>query len=55
MFLCIEDDGVGIGNPGPGSGLRNMTERATALGGTCAISRASAAGGTRIEWRVPLA
>jgi PAS domain S-box-containing protein len=53
-FLRVRDDGIGIGSPGEGSGLRNMRERATAFGGSCEITRPSAEGGTYIEWRVPL-
>jgi signal transduction histidine kinase len=45
---------VGIQPGGRGSGLSNMTERATSLGGTCSIGPAQD-GGTVVEWRVPLA
>ena len=54
VSLCVGDDGVGIDSPGEGSGLRNMKDRAIAFGGSCEIDRASAAGGTRIQWRVPV-
>ena len=54
VSLCIRDDGVGIDNPGEGNGLRNMNERAIAFGGSCEINRSSAAGGTNIQWRVPV-
>jgi len=36
----------------PLSGLANLTERATLLGGTCTITP-RAGGGTLIEWTVP--
>ena len=54
VSLCIRDDGVGIDIPGEGNGLRNMNERAIAFGGSCEINRLSAAGGTEIQWRVPV-
>ena len=53
VSLCIRDDGVGIDSTGEGNGLRNMNERAIAFGGSCEISRSSAAGGTSIKWSVP--
>jgi signal transduction histidine kinase len=31
-----------------------MKDRAVAFGGSCEIDRSSAAGGTRIQWRVPV-
>jgi signal transduction histidine kinase len=48
--LIVEDNGEGI-PPGvpPGEGLRNMAERATALGGGCDVRR-SAGRGTIVEW-----
>jgi PAS domain S-box-containing protein len=53
--LVVTDDGAGItpGNP-PGHGLRNLEERAAALGGTLAVTSAPGAG-TTVEWRVPVA
>jgi two-component system, NarL family, sensor histidine kinase DevS len=54
VFLCIRDNGVGIDSPGEGNGLRNMHQRAIAFGGSCEISQSSAAGGTHIQWRVPV-
>lgn len=54
LVLIVRDDGGGIENPGVGNGLRNMSERAFALGGSCEITRPPA-GGTRVEWRVPFA
>jgi hypothetical protein len=49
----VEDDGVGIPEGGRRSGLRNMRERAEALGGSFS-TRARPAGGTILVWRVPL-
>lgn len=51
----IRDNGVGMGNPREGNGLRNMSERAMALGGRCELDEPSDEGGTRIDWRIPLA
>ncbi|WP_182900782.1 GAF domain-containing sensor histidine kinase [Microbispora sp. H10830] len=53
LTLLVEDDGVGIPARGRRSGLRNLSERAESLGGSCA-AEASAAGGTRLCWSVPL-
>ncbi|GAA0321100.1 GAF domain-containing protein [Actinoallomurus spadix] len=52
LVLRVEDDGVGIPEGGRRSGLRNMAERAEALGGTFEI-RPRDGGGTVLEWRVP--
>ncbi|WP_345430793.1 GAF domain-containing sensor histidine kinase [Actinoallomurus vinaceus] len=52
LTLRVEDDGVGIPEGGRRSGLRNMAERARALGGTFEI-RPREGGGTVLEWRVP--
>ncbi|GAA3012535.1 two-component system sensor histidine kinase [Streptosporangium longisporum] len=53
LTLTVTDDGVGLPGEGKRSGLRNMTDRATALGGSFEAG-ASATGGTRLVWRVPL-
>ncbi|RFS84328.1 hypothetical protein D0T12_19620 [Actinomadura spongiicola] len=37
VTVRMDDDGVGIGADGRRSGLRNMAERAAALGGECAV------------------
>ena len=55
LRLKIVDNGVGIENPRAGNGLRNMSERAIAFGGTCEITRSPAGRGTHIEWSVPFA
>jgi signal transduction histidine kinase len=56
VVLVVTDDGVGIDDDGPGrrSGVANISARAQDLGGSCRIERVSAAGGTRLTWRVPL-
>jgi signal transduction histidine kinase len=55
VVLRVSDDGVGVpGEPrAAGSGLRNLTERAEALGGTFAVGPGED-GGTVATWRVPL-
>ncbi len=52
VVLLISDDGRGIGDTARRSGLRNMRDRAEALGGSFAIISQPGAG-TRLEWRVP--
>ncbi|WP_202125272.1 sensor histidine kinase [Actinomadura physcomitrii] len=53
VTLRVEDDGVGIGEGGRRSGLRNMSERAEACGGSFSTRRRPG-GGTILVWRVPL-
>ena len=54
LVLLVVDDGVGIGDEvGAGNGLANMRERADELGGRCE-AKSSGAGGTMLEWRVPI-
>ncbi|MGC5015758.1 GAF domain-containing protein [Streptosporangium sp. DT93] len=52
LTLTVTDDGVGLPDEGKRSGLRNMEERAAALGGS--FEADSSQGGTRLTWRVPL-
>jgi signal transduction histidine kinase len=53
LVLQVDDDGCGIPESGRRSGLRNLAERAAALGGDFATgSRPS--GGTALRWSVPL-
>jgi signal transduction histidine kinase len=55
VLMLVEDDGVGLPQQlDHKSGLRNMEQRAKALGGTCSARRAKRKGGTIVEWRVPL-
>ncbi|WP_133059039.1 MULTISPECIES: GAF domain-containing protein [unclassified Nocardioides] len=51
--LTVLDDGVGIGQGNPESGLRNARRRALALGGSLEIT-ARQPRGTSFVWRVPL-
>ncbi|WP_344495614.1 sensor histidine kinase [Nonomuraea monospora] len=53
LILMIADNGVGVGQGGRRSGLRNIEERAARLGGTAELE-SSESGGTRLSWRVPL-
>ncbi|WP_246179205.1 GAF domain-containing sensor histidine kinase [Actinomadura decatromicini] len=53
VTVRVRDNGVGIGEGGRRSGLRNMAERAEGLGGSCAAGPGPD-GGTLIVWRVPL-
>jgi signal transduction histidine kinase len=54
LRLTVTDDGVGIGADAPaGYGLANMSARAARLGGTARVGPAPA-GGTVVEWQVPL-
>ncbi|GII02184.1 histidine kinase [Planobispora takensis] len=53
LLLEVADDGVGIPEGGRRSGLRNLEERATRLGGTFSAQRVEG-GGSRLRWRVPL-
>jgi signal transduction histidine kinase len=52
VVLTVRDDGVGYRPGERRSGVRNMTERAETLGGTCTVA-AHADGGTELVWRVP--
>ena len=54
LIAQVADNGVGIDEAAYESGLRNLRERASKLGGSVTIERAEPRG-TKIEWRVPLA
>jgi signal transduction histidine kinase len=55
LLLAVEDDGIGLrDDTGRRSGLRNLAERATRLNGELTLA-VGEGGGTRLEWRVPLA
>jgi signal transduction histidine kinase len=58
LVLLVADDGIGptvtTASGANGFGLRNMEERAAALGGTFTLERHEPRG-TLVEWRVPLA
>ncbi|MEV0189598.1 GAF domain-containing protein [Kitasatospora purpeofusca] len=53
LTLTVTDDGVGLPEGGRRSGLANLAERATALGGTF-TARGGEGGGTELVWQVPL-
>ena len=53
LILMVTDNGVGIAPGGRRSGLRNLEDRAVALGGSMLI-RPAERGGTELIWRVPL-
>ncbi len=52
VVLTVTDDGTGYRPGARSSGVRNMAERAAALGGTCTVTDRDA-GGTELVWRVP--
>ncbi|TDQ52212.1 sensor histidine kinase [Actinorugispora endophytica] len=54
LRLEVADDGVGITGEGRRSGLRNMADRAEALGGRFTTAPRPG-GGTVLEWTVPVA
>ncbi|PSL57307.1 histidine kinase/DNA gyrase B/HSP90-like ATPase [Saccharothrix carnea] len=54
LTISVVDDGVGMPPQVARSGLRNLEQRATALGGTCSVT-GEPGGGTRLTWQVPLA
>lgn len=53
LVLRVRDDGTGMGQVTRRSGLANLAERATDLGGELMIGPAEG-GGTQLGWRVPV-
>ncbi|MER6506412.1 GAF domain-containing protein [Nonomuraea sp. NPDC001636] len=53
LTLLVGDNGVGVGDGGRRSGLRNIEERAADLGGAAELETPED-GGTRLRWHVPL-
>ncbi|WP_409236429.1 GAF domain-containing protein [Streptomyces sp. PA5.6] len=53
LEVTVTDDGRGLPRGGARSGLRNLEERALALGGTLTVGERPEGGGTRLLWRVP--
>ncbi|WP_121437241.1 GAF domain-containing sensor histidine kinase [Actinomadura pelletieri] len=53
VTVRVEDNGVGIPDGGRRSGLRNIDERAKALGGSCAVEPRPG-GGTTLTWQAPV-
>jgi signal transduction histidine kinase len=54
LSLVVRDNGSGIKDTGRRSGLANLEQRASRLGGSFRIEPI-AAGGTELDWRVPCA
>ncbi|GAA3785247.1 GAF domain-containing sensor histidine kinase [Streptomyces chiangmaiensis] len=54
LTLTVADDGRGVPPGVARSGLRNLEERAAALGGTLTVGGRPEGGGTRLVWRVPV-
>jgi signal transduction histidine kinase len=52
LQLTVGDDGRGIDQSAPRSGLRNIVERAEQLGGSCEVE-SSPGNGTVLTWSVP--
>lgn len=52
--IDVTDDGVGLPDTVEQSGLGNVAQRATGVGGLCRSERVEA-GGTRLVWTAPLA
>ena len=53
LTLTVRDDGIGMKRSSRRSGLGNLADRASQLGGTLRVGPAEG-GGTELEWRVPL-
>jgi len=53
LQVVVEDDGVGLAQAGPRSGLRNLVSRAEQLGGALTVEDGPL-GGTRLLWEVPV-
>jgi signal transduction histidine kinase len=53
LAVTVRDNGSGIEGTTRHSGLGNLADRASELGGTFKVDRADG-GGTELEWRVPL-
>ncbi len=53
LILRVRDNGKGMGRTTRRSGLANLAERATDLGGKMTIGPADG-GGTQLDWRVPV-
>ncbi|MEU8591221.1 GAF domain-containing protein [Streptomyces sp. NPDC048664] len=54
LTLTVADDGCGVPASTARSGLRNLEERAAALGGTLTLGERPEGGGTRLVWSVPV-
>ncbi len=54
VVVEILDDGVGMGDKVPTSGLANLHDRAARLGGELTIRSGPEGRGTRLVWTAPL-
>ncbi|MFI8992572.1 GAF domain-containing protein [Streptomyces sp. NPDC053542] len=54
LTLTVTDDGRGMPKAAARSGLKNLEERAVALGGTLTLGERPEGGGTELRWRVPV-
>lgn len=54
LTLTVTDDGCGMSGDVQRSGLKNMEERAVALGGALTLGERPEGGGTRLVWQVPV-
>ncbi|GAA3039298.1 two-component system sensor histidine kinase [Streptomyces glomeratus] len=54
LTLTVADDGCGVPQGARRSGLRNLEERAVALGGSLTVGERREGGGTRLVWHVPV-
>jgi signal transduction histidine kinase len=53
LLLTVRDNGAGLGEAGPRSGLANLAQRASGRGGALGVGPARG-GGTELRWQVPL-
>jgi signal transduction histidine kinase len=53
LCLSVQDNGCGIPPDVTRRGLRNLADRATAIGGTCEV-KSTPSTGTLVTWRVPI-
>ncbi|MGW3940795.1 sensor histidine kinase [Streptomyces phaeochromogenes] len=53
LALTVTDDGCGVPGGVARSGLKNIEERARALGGALTVGERPDGGGTQLVWRVP--
>ncbi|QNL94447.1 GAF domain-containing protein [Aeromicrobium senzhongii] len=54
VVASVTDDGIGMGDHVPASGLANLQERARRAGGTLTIEPGPEGVGTRLVWSVPV-
>ncbi|WP_286930740.1 MULTISPECIES: GAF domain-containing sensor histidine kinase [Aeromicrobium] len=54
VVATVTDDGAGMGDAEPASGLANLSERAQRSGGSLRIGPGPGGTGTRVVWRIPL-